>query len=167
MISLVRPDQVFAPDVLDYSRDPEFFYYLESSPMLDENEALDFIDGMISDNQSGKRDYWCVRDDESGKIIGTIGFIFYYNHAQGVADMGYGISRDYWGTGAFQEAGRKLLDYGFDELSLCRIQVTTVADNLPSIKGVEKLGFKKETVLHDFCATNKGRKDGVLLYILK
>ena len=165
-IGLARPDRRYAPGVLAYGREPRFFTFLDSSPMESLQDAEDFIASIIEENRCGSRDYFLIIDEARDQAIGTIGFIFPYPRRHGVADLGYGLSVDYWGTGAFQAACRLILDYGFGELGLARIQVTTRADNARAAAGVEKVGFRRETTLRSFYRTETGREDGLLLYLL-
>lgn len=166
-IELVRPERRFAPGVLAYSQDPAFYRYLESAPMQSLHEAECFVEGLRRQNDSGERDYFLIVDSRSGEAIGTIGFIFYYARHHRVADLGYGLSRAYWGSGAFQAACEKVLSYGFDTLGLARVQVTTRADNARAVLGVEKVGFRREATLHSFYEIEHGRGDGILLYLLR
>lgn len=166
-IGLARPDRRYAPGVLAYSRDSRFFTFLDSGPMSSLRDAEEFITSLVSENQSGTRDYFLVVDKATDQAIGTIGFIFPYPRRHGVADLGYGLSVDWWGSGAFQAACRLILDYGFGELGLARIQVTTRADNVRAAAGVEKVGFHRETILRSFYRTAHGREDGLLLYMLR
>lgn len=166
-IDLVRPSSAYAGDVYAYGSDEAFCAYLDSDPFASVTEAESFIASLIEANESGARDYWLVRDVGEDRVIGTIGFIFYLDRSQGIADLGYGIARSHWGGGSFQAAGKLILHYGFEELGLARIQVTTRADNIAAIRGVEKLGFRREALLHQYCRTRDGRVDGVLLYLLR
>ena len=131
------------------------------------DEAKEFITDLVRQNASGARDYFLILDRTKNEAIGTIGFIFPYPRRHGVADLGYGLSKDYWGTGAFQEACRQILSYGFVTLGLSRVQVTTRADNFRASAGVEKIGFHRETVLRSFYQTDHSRVDGTLLYLLR
>lgn len=134
--------------------------------MSDPQEAEAFLDDLSRQYENGGRDYFLIVDDEKDDAIGTIGFIYPYAKHHRIADLGYGIAKAYWGTGAFQAACRQVLKYGFEELGLARIQVTTRSDNVRAVAAVEKLGFRRETVLHSFYETEDGRQDGVLLYLL-
>lgn len=166
-IGLVRPNAHYALDVLNYSRNIEFFMYLDSNPMASLEEATEFIADLDRQNIAGERDYFLIVDKTKDVAIGTIGFIFPYPRRHGVADLGYGLSVDYWGTGAFQAACRLVLDYGFSQLGLSRIQVTTRADNVRAAAGIEKVGFRREAILRSFYRTDTGRENGLLLYLLR
>jgi RimJ/RimL family protein N-acetyltransferase len=57
------------------------------------------------------------------------------------ACLAYYLARPYWGRGLAAEAGRAFIQYGFRELGLSRIEAGANANNLASIRVLEKLGF--------------------------
>ena len=62
------------------------------------------------------------------------------------AELGYALNPSYWGNGIMTEAGKKVLDYGFNILGLKRIEAGTFVDNIQSQRVCEKLGFTKEGI---------------------
>ena len=164
---LVPPDIGYAKDVYEYSKDELFCRFIDASPASNPEESVKFIENLIRDAHIKKRLYWLIIEKNSNKAIGTLGFIFSAPLHHGVFDFGYGISRQYWGKGIFQEASTAVLNYGFKSLDAQRIQIFTREDNTASVKSVQKLGFKKEAVLKHFYQTNKGRTNSILLRLLK
>ena len=59
-------------------------------------------------------------------------------------DLGYRFVKAYWGMGLATESGKAALDYGFNELGLKRIIALALADNVGSIRVMEKLGMRFE-----------------------
>lgn len=158
-ITLVRPHPSYSRDILVYSGDETFYQHLDSSPMAEESEAAGFLESLVADNLTGKRDYWLITNNGSGQAIGTIGFIFTPDlRRHKVAEMGYGLARRWWGSERFREACCCLLDYGFGDLGLERVQVVTRIANSRAAKGTEKLGFQREGILRDFYATTAGAR---------
>ena len=90
----------------------------------------------------------CIRPRGSRKAIGTISFVP-DKHRPGVKSMelGYSISEDYWGMGIMTEAVNEMIRYGFEELWLDMICVTTGPDNERSQRVIEKCGFTYEGTL--------------------
>jgi ribosomal-protein-alanine N-acetyltransferase len=60
----------------------------------------------------------------------------------GEATLAYYLARPYWGRGLATEAGRALVQYGFETLGLTRIVAGMNVKNLASIRVAEKLGFQ-------------------------
>lgn len=67
--------------------------------------------------------------DEAGEIV------------PGEARLAYYLARPFWGRGLATEAGRAFVQYGFETLGLRRIEAGVNAQNLASIRVLEKLGF--------------------------
>lgn len=80
-----------------------------------------------------------------GQIIGTIGFVN-LDRSNDRAEIGYWLDADYQGQGIITRAVRALLDYGFGELDLYRVEIRSDPDNEPSWKIPERLGFVLEGV---------------------
>ena len=166
-VNLERPDVRFAADIFAYGRDPEFTRYLDSSPFTQESEAGELLGLFAKENEAGLRDYWVIVEQESGRAIGTIGFLLSIDGNGHAVEMGYGLARDRWGLGLFTESAELLLRYGFERLALSQIEVITRADNKRSIRAVERLGFRFVEHLHGHYKTCEGLKDGVRLAIEK
>ncbi|MBI3784330.1 MAG: GNAT family N-acetyltransferase, partial [Deltaproteobacteria bacterium] len=83
---------------------------------------------------------------EQRRVIGVVD-IRIVSRLWGVGEIGYTLSRAYWGQGFNVEAGRLLINYGFYELSLRRIQAVCDTSNRRSYRTMEKLGMIRERVL--------------------
>lgn len=59
-------------------------------------------------------------------------------------DLGYRFLPEFWGMGIATEAGRAILDYGFETLNLPRIIAIAVKENNASIRVMEKLDMTFE-----------------------
>ena len=78
-----------------------------------------------------------------GKIAGTIGFneIIKSNR---VGVIGYWLGEAFQGKGIMIRALKAVIDYGFKELGLNRIEISASVENKKSRALPEKLGFTKE-----------------------
>jgi ribosomal-protein-alanine N-acetyltransferase len=81
------------------------------------------------------------------KVIGSIGFHSSwvnedsdYGHLK-AKDIGYTLSKDYWGQGLTPEAAKALIDWSFSNLDIDAITVVHFRDNYQSKRVVEKCGF--------------------------
>ncbi|MBI3004583.1 MAG: GNAT family N-acetyltransferase [Ignavibacteriales bacterium] len=59
----------------------------------------------------------------------------------GEANIAFYLARPYWGQGFATEAGKAFIEFGFNNLGLSRIEAGMNANNLASIRVVQKLGF--------------------------
>ncbi len=65
------------------------------------------------------------------------------------AEIGYGLAFDAWGHGYMHEALTAVLNYGFAELALNRVEADIDPRNAASAKTLERLGFKNEGFLRE------------------
>ncbi len=75
-------------------------------------------------------------------LIGGIGLTLTMNHER--AEMGYWLGKDFWNQGFTSEAGKAVLDYGFEEFKLNRIDAHHFHNNPSSGKVLQKIGMKYE-----------------------
>lgn len=84
---------------------------------------------------------------ESGRVIGSFGFHdSWANYDERYKDkrmceIGYVLSKEFWGQGLMPEAVKACLSYGFSELNLEIIGVCHFVDNHQSRRVIEKSGF--------------------------
>jgi ribosomal-protein-alanine N-acetyltransferase len=63
------------------------------------------------------------------------------------AEWGFALSSEFWGTGAFSDAARLVLDFAFDVLDVRRLEARTVMRNGRGNGALYKLGAVQEAVL--------------------
>lgn len=96
---------------------------------------------------------WCIALKDSDLCIGNI-YLFLPdgNDISGrKMDIGYEISEKYINKGYITEAIKKVVEYGFKEMGLKRIQAQIIPENIASIRAVEKCGFVNEGTLRNSC----------------
>jgi RimJ/RimL family protein N-acetyltransferase len=85
-----------------------------------------------------------IRTLDGDHLIGDVGLEPVRN-GHGDTFVGIGIGeREYWGKGYGSDAMRVILRYGFTELNLHRVTLTTFEYNPRAIRSYEKVGFKHE-----------------------
>ncbi|MFC7421760.1 GNAT family N-acetyltransferase [Iodobacter arcticus] len=85
---------------------------------------------------------------EDHVLIGTTS-LFDLNEQCCRAEIGYGMASSAWGVGYMHEALSALLDFGFSELKLNRVEADIDPRNLASAKSLERLGFSREGYLRE------------------
>lgn len=78
-----------------------------------------------------------------GEIAGTIGFNE-INKSNKVGVVGYWLGERFQGKGIMSKAFDSLIEYGFKELGLNRIEVSVAAENTKSRALPERFGFTEE-----------------------
>lgn len=133
-------------DMWEYSKVSEFYKYFEFPPFTSKKETHDYLLKLIQRREENIGVYWFLRLEESDKVIGTFGLV-YWDLNNKKTQIGYGISPHYWRKGYFSEALTLGVNYCFDVLGFDRVEAHTRLDNLGSIKGLEKYGFKSERLI--------------------
>lgn len=83
-----------------------------------------------------------------GKIAGTIGYSK-LDKKNRVGNIGYWLGETYQGKGIMLKAFKAMIDYGFKELSLNRIEVRVATRNSKSRALPERLNFTKEDIIRE------------------
>lgn len=85
---------------------------------------------------------------EENRLIGNCG-IRVNDPEMREANIGYELNTQYWGQGYATEAAEAILKFGFEELGMHRIWSWCVAENLASIRVLEKIGMRREGHLRE------------------
>ena len=153
--------------MFEYSQNPAVYTFLEFEPHRSIEETEEYLRKLIARSKLESGHYWFIALKESKKVIGTVGLLN-IDKRKGSAEIGYGLSPDYWGQGYFQEALVIVAKYLFLELGFHRISAITQSDNEPSVRALERLGFKREGLMRDFYLHTDGRRyDAALMGILR
>ena len=122
--------------------------YWDSAPWSDETQADRFLARCRaqSDNEAGAR--VAVERRDTGCFIGWIG-LQHWDHDNRSANLGYVFAEHAWGQGYATEAGRALLEWGFDVMDLNRVSAQTDTRNEASARVLTKIGFTLEGILRE------------------
>ena len=99
----------------------------------------------MKEYRAGRELTWLMELKDTGRVIGEI--VLYDFKLKKQADIGYRISKRFWGQGYATEAGQKIVEFAFHDLGLDRLQIRCFADNPGSIRIAEKIGFQKEGLI--------------------
>jgi len=102
----------------------------------------------------------------NGTVAGRIG-LHHINLQNKNASIGYWLTKDAEGKGIIIRSCKKLIDYGFQELGLHRIEIKAAVENKRSQAIPQKLNFKKEGILRGAELVNGSFLDLVLYSILR
>lgn len=83
--------------------------------------------------------WWAVEPHGTPELIGWCGLQFLPETQE--TEVGYLLSRPFWGQGLATEAARTSLQFGFEELGLESIIGLVHPDNIASQRVLEKLGM--------------------------
>ncbi|WJH32040.1 GNAT family N-acetyltransferase [Paenibacillus sp. CC-CFT742] len=83
------------------------------------------------------------------QIIGITSFQ-HWNEQSGTAQIGYILNRSCWGMGVATEAVQRLLNFGFTELNLQKVEARCYEANVSSERVLRKSGMSYERTLPSF-----------------
>lgn len=132
-------------DMYEYSKNKDVTRYLLWREHPDVRYTRDYINYLQSQYRAGNFYDWALIHKESGKMIGTCGFarLDFDNNS---AEVGYVVNPDYWRKGYATEAVKKVIDFGFRNLNLHRIEARYIVGNEVSRRVMEKCGMTFEGV---------------------
>lgn len=112
-------------------------------PVLDRSQAEQLAELFAGWFRAGTGFRWGLERLQDGRLIGSCG-LFRWNKSWHNCVIGYEIARDCHAQGYMREALVAVLDYGFNDMQLHRIQAETHPDNARSIGLAMRLGFQFE-----------------------
>jgi ribosomal-protein-alanine N-acetyltransferase len=133
-------------DVFDYASEPEVSRYMSWEPHQSLEDSRAYLATVFERYQQHTPGPWGIVHKGHARLIGSCGYYDWErNHSR--AEIGYVLSRSYWGQGYMAEAVRALIAFGFREMALNRIQAICNVPNIGSARVMEKAGMQFEGVL--------------------
>jgi RimJ/RimL family protein N-acetyltransferase len=83
-----------------------------------------------------------------GSVAGGIGVIVGEGTDEKTGQFGYWLGREYWGRGIATVAAEAMLAFASSRLKVVRYQAPVFEWNPRSMRVLEKVGFRREGVLH-------------------
>ncbi len=129
-------------------------------------DTIEFLERTKEGYAEGRPPVWGIQHLEDKVIIGGIAFhdISWINLR---GEIGYALARKYWGRGLMTEAVGAVLEYGFRELGLNRIEARCDVENTGSWRVMEKSGMKFEGVLRHNIILHGRPRDARMYAILR
>lgn len=144
---LLRPLQESdAPALFAIYADPRITRYLTAPPWPSISLAHERIAKDIEAMSAGRYVRFGMESD--GRLLGEC-TLFNFQEQCRRAEIGYTLAHEAWGNGYMNEGLKALLEFGFSQLGLNRVEADIDPRNLASAKSLERLGFKKEGHLRE------------------
>lgn len=151
-----------AQAMFEYSRDPQVAKHVLWDAHTSVSDTKGYLRYMMRKYRCGEPSSWGIELKETGKIIGTIGYMW-YQPENSSCEVGYSLARAQWNKGIMTEALSAVLDYTFYELRFNRVEAQHEVDNGASGAVMRKCGMVKEGTLRQRLY-NKGKYVDVDLY---
>lgn len=166
---ILRPTSISDAEQMfnNWASDPEVTKYLFWKPHSDVEETKVILSKWDKENERPDYYHWGIVQKESGQIIGT-GGVLGLNEKHHSADLGYCISRTYWGKGYMTEAVAAMIQHLFNIVGLNRITASHDTNNIASGRVMQKCGMAFEGIKRQahYCV-RRGFYDSACYAILK
>lgn len=137
-LRMITPND--AQDIFEIRSNPEINQFLHRNPPKNSFDALEFILSINQKSANKEIIFWGISLQNPLKLIGTI-CLWKFSENRKTAELGYELLPDYHGKGIMSEAVKFVLNYGFKDLNLEKIEAFTNRNNLNSIKLLQNLKF--------------------------
>lgn len=140
---LIRPFKTNDTELWQkWDTDPEVQAFMPEprSEVQDISTQYEYINECENDEEGF---FWSIETID-GITIGTVA-LTEFNEYHGVVNLGIVIGdKEYWGKGIATEVITALVHYAFEHLSIFCISAEVEEGNIPMMKALEKVGFKRD-----------------------
>ncbi|MBJ7309704.1 GNAT family N-acetyltransferase [Rugamonas sp. CCM 8940] len=143
-------------------RDDETMRYWSCAPWREPVQAVEHITRSEDNYRDGSALQLGVTLRDTGELIGTV-TLYAFMRANRRCEIGYLLARPHWGHGYMGEALALLIEHGFEQLELNRIEADLHPANQASAKLLGKLHFRLEGQLRERWLVN-GELSGSDIY---
>lgn len=127
----------------EYAADPEVTRYLTWTPHKEPATVIEYLAGVIEQNESGGSYCWALCNPDSNRVIGMIG-----GRVRGHrVDIGYVLGREHWGVGYMTESVSWLAEWALQLPGVFRVWAVCDTENRASARVLEKSQFEREGTL--------------------
>ena len=145
--------------------DAEVMAFWDMSEIEDIELTIEILKSQLADMKAKKSSYWAMTRTEDGLFVGCcdLSEIDRWHHR---AEVGFIVSKAFWGDGYAQEAMEAVLDHAAQAMKLRRLTARTHLGNVRSVRLLEKLGFRHEGLLRGYVDRDGERRDCLLFGLL-
>ena len=95
---------------------------------------------------------FCI--EVNGEAVGSIGFVPATDVERFSTEVGYWIGEPFWNQGIVTDALKEAINYYFEHTDKVRVFAVVFEHNSPSMRVLEKVGFKKTGIFRKACYKN-------------
>lgn len=160
----------------DYSDTDDMLKYWIADPKIQsmycepvyttKQEVAELLSKYIGSYKNEDYYRWAIVLSDTNECIGQIAY-FMVDNKNHFAEIEYCIGGKFQGNGYATEATKGVIKFGFEEMSLHKVQICHMSTNEPSKKVIEKCNLTFEGKLRDFFFTGDGYIDRLYYSILR
>ena len=126
-----------------------------------------YIDDALRTKENKTAYPFVVINKRTNEYAGSTRF-YDIQHSHNTLQLGFTwYGKRFQGTGLNKNCKFLLLEFAFDQLGVDRVEFRADNNNIRSIAAMKSIGCKVEGVLRSNCASPSGRRDSIILSILK
>lgn len=129
------------------------------------DNAAEFVNNVRDSWENGTACVFAICDKDTNQFMGAMGI--HPEEAHNRAEVGYWLGEPHWGKGYATQALRLIVQFGFEQLGLNRIQAGHFTHNPASGRVMEKVGMQYEGTLRQALRHPKGYRDECRYAILR
>jgi [ribosomal protein S5]-alanine N-acetyltransferase len=165
-LNLRKFKEADAQDMFHYASEPDVSRYVPWEKHNTIEDSIEFLNYILKQYKEAKLAPWAIEYKETKKVIGTIDFVAWSTiHSR--AEIGFILSKEYWGKGLILEAASKVIEFGFTKMGLNRIEAPCMVENIQSQRVLQKLGMRLEGIAREKYFIKGKVRDMALYSILK
>jgi len=143
--------------MFEYSADLDVTKFLVWKPHATIDETKKHIAELQKRYENGQFYDWGMVYKENGSFVGTCGFTS-FDLSRNICEVGYVLSKNYWGMGLMPEALDPIMEFAFGYLGFEKIEARFLDGNARSKKVMEKVGMIHEKTEHKGIFVKDGYK---------
>ncbi|WP_310992147.1 GNAT family N-acetyltransferase [Aequorivita marina] len=146
--------------------EPEIWKYAQQPANNLENLRA-YIDFALAERKAKAAYPFVIFDKKKQKVAGSTRF-YDFHKRHNTLQLGYTwYGKEFQGSGLNKQCKLALLEFAFEKLEMARVELRADANNARSIAAMKSIGCTVEGVLRSNCAAPYGRRDSIVLSILK
>lgn len=165
----IRPIQIGDADaIFELKSDPAVTARYGQEPHTSLDQSRDWIRNRLVDYTKHNAIFWVfvLKEAQNDRLIGAC---CYWNFEPSFrcVEIGYELHQSYWNKGIMSEALPPIIEYGFTQMDLHRIEGLPLAVNEPSRKLLTKMGFRLEGTFRERVFFHNKFEDQMIYGLLK
>ncbi len=139
-LSLRQPMDADVSAIFEYASDPEVTHHLVWRRVTDSAQVREYLTKCQASWANGSEHTWFVAELVNDRVIGAVAA-----RMRGAeAEIGFVLNRGVWNLGYMTEAAAAIVNWLLSIPSIERISATCDAENLRSVRVLEKLGLTRQ-----------------------
>ena len=163
IVKLIPMELAHVDGLFQAAQDERIWTHMSVELLTRESVEL-YVTDAVNKRESGTDFAFVIVDAQSDQIIGATWYLDISLQHKRLEIGSTWLNPSYWRTNLNTNCKYLLLQYGFEELGMQRIQIKTGHENIRSQQAIERLGATKEGVLRSHMIRKEGTIRHTVMY---